>query len=214
MSLVLLCGLLAAAAGLTNWWAIIVGRKPVERAAKPLTMVALGALALSLGAGDTSTGRWLLLALVLCLIGDVALLGESTGHFLAGLTAFLLGHLAYVACFVALGLRGGWPWALIGLGVVAISLAFGRRILPTVARTEGATLAAAVAAYMLVIAAMAATGWATGRALIGLGVSSFVVSDTVLAINKFVAPLRRGQLLVMVTYHLAQVLIVLGVLLH
>ncbi len=214
MSLTLLFGLLTAVSGLTNWWAIIAGRKPVERAAKPLTMIALGALALSLGAGDTPTGRWLLLALVLCLVGDVALLGASTGHFLAGLTAFLLGHLAYVACFVTLGLSGGWPWALSGLAVVAISLAVGRRILPTVASTQGAALAAAVAAYMLVIGLMAATGWATGHWLIGVGVSSFVVSDTVLALNKFVAPLNRGQLAVMVTYHLAQVLIVLGVLLH
>ena len=70
----------------------------------------------------------------------------------------------------------------------------------------------AVAAYMAVIGAMAVTGWATGRPLVGVGASLFVVSDTVLAMGKFVAERRWGPVVVIVTYHLAQALIVAGLL--
>ena len=49
--------------------------------------------------------------------------------------------------------------------------------------------------------------------LVGLGVSLFVVSDTVLAMGKFVQPRRWTAVVVVVTYHLAQALIVAGLLL-
>ena len=77
----------------------------------------------------------------------------------------------------------------------------------------GVGLGAAVAVYMAVIGAMAVTGWATGRLLVGLGASLFVVSDTVLAMGRFVQDRRWTSVVVMVTYHLAQALIVAGLLL-
>ena len=46
----------------------------------------------------------------------------------------------------------------------------------------------------------------------GLGASLFVVSDTVLAMGKFVQARRWTSVVVMVTYHLAQALIVAGLL--
>jgi uncharacterized membrane protein YhhN len=48
--------------------------------------------------------------------------------------------------------------------------------------------------------------------LVGLGASLFVLSDTVLAMGRFVESHRWTRLVVMVTYHLAQVLIVVGLL--
>ncbi len=49
--------------------------------------------------------------------------------------------------------------------------------------------------------------------LVGLGASLFVVSDTVLAMGRFVQDRRYTHVVVMVTYHLAQALIVAGLLL-
>lgn len=72
--------------------------------------------------------------------------------------------------------------------------------------------AGAVAAYMLVIGAMAVTGWATVLLLVGLGVSLFVVSDTVLALGRFVEPRSWTRPVTMLTYHGAQALIVAGLL--
>jgi uncharacterized membrane protein YhhN len=203
--------LVTAAVMATNLWAVGRDRRDIERFTKPAAMVGLLAVAALAGAGDTASGRWLLLALVLGLVGDVMLLEDSEGRFVAGLSAFLLGHLAFVASFVAAGQdRPGWGW--FGLAVLSTSLAVGRGILPGARAQGGAALAAAVAAYMLVIGAMAVTGWATGLVLVGVGVSLFVVSDTVLALGRFVEPKPWTRPVTMLTYHGAQALIVAGLL--
>ncbi|MGZ4601510.1 lysoplasmalogenase [Oryzihumus sp.] len=199
-----------AATALLDWHAVCRDHRRVETVAKPLVMVLLAALALALGAGGTGTGRWLLAAIALGCIGDVALLRDNEARFLGGLAAFLLGHLAYVAAFASLGLDP--RWALAGAAVVLLDLATaGRRILVSVARQDR-TLGGAVAAYMLVIAAMTVTAWGTGRPLVALGAVVFVVSDTVLALDRFVRPRPGSRVLVMVTYHVGQLLMVLGVL--
>jgi uncharacterized membrane protein YhhN len=76
-----------------------------------------------------------------------------------------------------------------------------------------------VAAYVLVIALMAAQ--AIGRATVlgdkpavwvAVGAGFFMLSDTLLALNKFVSPLPLAPLWVLSTYYVAQVLIVRGML--
>ncbi len=203
---VVTAGLFAA-----DWWAVWHQRHDVERLGKPAAMVGLLSVALLAGATDSTAGRWLVLALLLGLVGDVFLLQDAPNRFVGGLAAFLVGHLAYVASFVTVGLDRpvlGW----LGAAVLLVALVVGRRILPGAVADGGVGLAAAVAVYMAVIGAMAVTGWATGRPLVGLGASLFVVSDTVLALGKFVQPRPWTSVVVMVTYHLAQALIVAGLL--
>ena len=62
------------------------------------------------------------------------------------------------------------------------------------------------------IGAMVIYAFATGVGLIAIGATVFAVSDTVLARDRFVRPWDGAQLLVMVTYHVGQALIVAGVL--
>ena len=194
-----------------DWWAVWHRRRDVERLAKPAAMVGLLSMALLAGATDSTVGRWLVLALLLGLVGDVFLLEDTPSRFVGGLAAFLVGHLAYVASFVAVGLdRPALGW--IGAVVLLVALVVGRRILPGALAQGGAALAVPVAVYMAVIGAMAVLGWATGRPLVGLGASLFVVSDTVLAMGRFVQDRRWTHVVVMVTYHLAQALIVAGLL--
>jgi uncharacterized membrane protein YhhN len=150
-------------------------------------------------------------ALLLGLVGDVALLGSDLSRFRVGLAAFLLGHLAYVACFAGLGLTfPAWSWS--GLLVLAGTLLATRRVLPATYRLEGLGLALPVAVYTAVIAAMLLCAWWTGEPLVAAGASVFVVSDATLAVDRFVAPLPRAKLVVMVTYHVGQALIAAGVL--
>jgi uncharacterized membrane protein YhhN len=82
-----------------------------------------------------------------------------------------------------------------------------------------AALRLPVAAYVLVIALMAAQAWARQAALPGrpallvaLGACCFMLSDSLLATNRFVQPLPMAQLWVLASYYAAQVLIVVGVL--
>jgi uncharacterized membrane protein YhhN len=103
--------------------------------------------------------------------------------------------------------------ALVGLAlVVALAAVVGRRVVPAAWREGGPALGGAVTAYMGVIGVMVVGAWATGHLLLALGASVFMVSDAVLAMDRFVHERRFGALAVMVTYHLAQVLLVVGVL--
>lgn len=203
----LVAGLLAA----VDWWAVARDRPAVERWAKPAVMVALGAVAVALDAPGSTTGWWVLAALALGLVGDVLLLGDSDARFLGGLAAFLVGHLAWVVAFLATGLdapAGAW----VGAAVVLLALGAGHRIVPGAHREGGPALSVPVVIYMAVIAAMAVAGWATGLLVVGLGASLFVVSDTVLGLGRFDRERRWTRPVVMVTYHLAQALLVAGLL--
>ena len=164
-----------------------------------------------LGAAGTTAGTWLLVALFFGTLGDLALLSDSEDRFRAGVAAFLVGHLAYLACFVTLGLpRPGWAWLV--LAVLLVSTVATRGVVPATHALGGVRLSVPVAVYTLVIGAMAVTAWFTGEPLIALGATIFVASDATLSIDRFVRPLPSGHLWVMVTYHVGQVLIVLGVL--
>jgi len=166
----------------------------------------------ALSAGPVTGFDGLLLAgLVASLGGDVLLMGPG-GMFVPGLVCFLLAHLAYIALFrIGVGLfpRPGALAAtlLVGAGIYAFLWHGG---LPAALRIP-------VGAYVVVIACMAAQ--AIGRAAVlrrtdpsaawvAVGACFFMLSDSLLAINKFVMPLPLAQLWVLATYYAAQVLIV------
>ena len=139
-----------------DWYAVWRGRRTLEAVAKPLTMVALLGAALSLGAAHTTPGRWLLVALALSSPATSRSSPERAA-LLAGLGAFLLGHLAYVAALRPLGGQS-IAAALPGLGaVLLLVLVVGRPVLAATRRQGEPGLAGAVAAYMVVIGAMVVT---------------------------------------------------------
>jgi uncharacterized membrane protein YhhN len=201
-----------AVAAPMEWWSVAVRGRRREWVLKPLVLALLMVTAWLLGASDSTAGWWLLAALVLSLVGDIALLSESDPRFIVGLGSFLVAHLAFVVAFTHLGMPRA-DLGLVGLAlVVVMAVVVGRRVVPAARAEGGPALAGAVAAYMSVIGAMVVTAWATGQLLVALGAAVFMVSDAVLALDRFVRPRRFGPLVVMVTYHLGQVLIVLGVL--
>lgn len=200
-----------AVLAVVDWRAVARSDRRSETWAKPATLVALIGVAAALGATDVAGGAWLLVALAFGLLGDVMLLGDSTTRFQAGLGAFLLGHLAYLVSFVQVGLDQG-TWAVMGAVVTLAGLTVARGVLPATQRSDGLALSGPVAVYMAVIAAMTVAAWWTGVWQIALGASIFLGSDTILAVNRFVRPLSWAPVAIMVTYHVGQALIVLGVL--
>lgn len=131
--------------------------------------------------------------------------------FAGGLASFLLGHLAYVYGFRQ---GPGSTAALIAaaVGVAVVAAVVGLRIVRGVQASGHGELVAPVVAYMVVLSAMLVTALATVEPLAALGAALFYCSDAVLAWNRFVQPLRRGPVVVIVTYHLAQGLLVLSLL--
>ncbi|MEO8856385.1 MAG: lysoplasmalogenase family protein [Burkholderiaceae bacterium] len=182
---------------------------------KPLTMLlAIALVAQSRGASTIAAGQQVLLmaALLASLVGD-ALLILPPRWFVPGLAAFLLAHLCYIALF-----RSAQPW-FASRRALAATLAFGAAMLAFVWSSLGEALKPAVSAYVVVIALMAAQaiGRATrlrdGQAMaVALGACLFLLSDSLLAIDKFVTPLPLAGLWILSSYYAAQILIVLGML--
>lgn len=204
---------LFALVALLDWVAVARGSRRAEALLKPAALAALIGVALALGATGTSYGAWLLVALGLGLVGDVALLSDSLPRFKAGLAAFLVGHLAYLVAFVAApGAAFGNLQGLAAGLVVAGALTYTKEVLPRVRREHGLGLAVPVGVYSAVIGAMVFVAFTTGLWLVALGATIFLASDSILSKDRFVAPLPHGHLKVMVTYHLGQALIVAGLL--
>ena len=73
------------------------------------------------GALLSTYGRVLLVGLALSFVGDACLIGESRQAFLAGLSAFLLAHLAYISAFLVSGVSARWT-AVAALPITAIAV--------------------------------------------------------------------------------------------
>ena len=201
----------AIIAALVDWAAVWAGGPRglrVERVAKPLVPVFLGLVVVAWPEGSVtvpSVRPWVLVALVASLVGDVLLL--PPGRLTGGLTAFLVAHLAYLAAFVQL--PGSVAWLLVGVVAALVVAATVGRSLVLAAR--GAGMAAPVAAYLVAICAMAVAATRTGAPAAIAGAWLFVASDTLLGWGTFRGAESRGQrIAVIVTYHVAQLLLVIA----
>ncbi|HYW56169.1 MAG TPA: lysoplasmalogenase family protein [Polaromonas sp.] len=199
--------LIESAVGATTTAAL--GLMELHYILKPLTMAIAIILIAARARGSWTDSRfalYLLAALAASLAGDVLLM--VPGYFIPGLVSFLIAHLFYIPLF-----KQGVAWfpnrraLVITLGVGAAMYAFLWSGLEPL-------LKGAVAAYVLVIALMA--GQAIGRATIlkdraslavATGACVFMVSDALLATDRFVQALPMAQLWVLATYYAAQILI-------
>jgi uncharacterized membrane protein YhhN len=150
-------------------------------------------------------------ALVLSLAGDVFLM-LPRDLFAGGLASFLLGHVAYAVGLRAYAPSSNLAVALAAVGVALVAAVVGSRVVRGVRSGGHGALVGPVVAYMVVLSAMVVLALGTRSVLAALGGSLFYCSDAVLAWNRFVRPLARGPLVVIVTYHLAQALLVLSLL--
>jgi uncharacterized membrane protein YhhN len=204
---VALAGAGVLAAG--DWVAVVRRAKPLEYLCKPATMVALVVAALALDPTDGAQRGWFVAAFVLSMAGDVFLMLPErplgpVDTFVAGLASFLLGHVAFIAGLWTRGVDG--PRLAAGFVlVVALMLTLGRRIVRGVRAGPDQSLVVPVAAYMVVISAMVASAIGTGVALAVVGSLLFYCSDALIAWNRFIEARRLGPLAIIVTYHAAQV---------
>jgi len=216
-----------------DWIAAEKKLKPLEYAAKPATMLALlWWMWQSTGWGGSML--WFTLGAVFCLAGDVFLM-VPRDMFIFGLLAFLFGHICYI-----LGLNNVPPLvnmgglflliilenvlAIVTIIILAIYLIW---LFPKLSRglaEKGKkALRIPVLIYSLVISLMVYSalmtwnraGWTNAAALsASIGAVLFFASDSMLAWDRFINPLSHARLRVMVTYHLGQIGIILGAMLH
>ncbi len=191
----------AVAAG-ANWWSRWTDGRRTELWSKPLALVALIGVAVTLDPVDPAMRVWFVVALGFSLAGDVFLL-DGDRRFVPGLVAFLLAHVAYT---IGLVVAPDWSWVGFGVGVVlmvALASTVGLRIVRAARRNEP-VLGPAVSAYLVAISTMFCAAAATGNWWAIAGAGLFVASDSVLGWRQFVGSTRWMPITVMITYHLGQ----------
>lgn len=173
---------------------------------KPLAALAFIWLALSAGALDSAYGQWLLAGLLLSALGDICLMFEKPGAFLAGLASFLCGHLLYVIAFAQL------PANLVGLAwMLGPAITLGLLALLWLWPHVGSEMRMPVLLYVLVITAMllaaSLSAGLPGSALAIAGAVGFALSDLAVARNQFVAPGPKNGLWGTPLYFVSQLLL-------
>ena len=204
-----------------DWYAVYKGWKKLEYFLKPLTMVFLFIFLL------TSTGLqgftlWFGIGILFSLAGDIFLMLPKE-QFIAGLVAFLLAHLAYI-----IGLNQSFPpldafgiLMAVVLGMTAAKLY--KNIEAGLVKQGKEKLKKPVLAYTAVITIMLLSAfltlsrpdWDTRAAMtVSIGAALFMLSDAILAWNKFVQPIKNGRVMNMAAYHLGQIILIYGVVTH
>lgn len=149
----------------------------------------------------------LIMALCFSIGGDIALnfTDRHTLAFPIGLGSFLLAHIAYIVVF-AQRLGGGTSFSFI---VIVLLLIYAAWLLRKLWPTLGALLLPVVF-YIVAIMGMVITAvfHTPFSPLLLVGALIFALSDSFIALDKFVAPLQYRDFLVMGTYYLAQFLII------
>lgn len=196
-----------------------LGATMLSTATKPLLMPVLLAGYL---AGNRHWSRWVVAGLVLGWLGDVALMFSGELYFMFGLGAFLLGHLAYVFAYREHRTAGlAEPLSKPAQIRIALPLLLLASLLVTVLRPALGGLLIPVMLYAFVISLMVIQAayrrgftTATSFTYVMAGAILFMVSDSLLAVNKFLDPLPLSGIWIMTTYLGAQYLIVAGLRQH
>lgn len=148
--------------------------------------------------------RWLSLGLIFSVVGDV-LLAWPEDLFVFGLGVFLLAHLAYLKAYLS-DCRRPAPVSL------ALALSVGAVLLAILMSSGLGPLLIPVIVYGLAISAMlwralARLGSEVPKRsawLAAAGALAFVFSDSLIGINRFVAPFYAAPYLIIVSYWLGQ----------
>jgi uncharacterized membrane protein YhhN len=196
--------------------AIVIENQLIEQVTKPLLLINLGCYFISETKKDSGSLRiFIILALLLSWIGDVLLIFQSQDEmfFIAGLCAFLLAHVFYIIFFHKIRMRenirsNAWFLLIIVVYYAALmnflSPYLGDMKLPV--RIYGIVISFM---FLLALHMVYLKDKITGRYLLG-GAALFVISDTLLALNKFWQPIEFAGVLIMLTYGLAQYFLIRG----
>ncbi|QOI97273.1 MAG: lysoplasmalogenase [Flammeovirgaceae bacterium] len=210
-------------AGGAELYSTLTGASLVHRFAKPFLLLTLIGYYVFSRAGQPLAITFLL-ALFFSWAGDVLLMfqQEDASFFIYGLAAFLLAHVLFIFSYrqhrwedetnTLQGLqrvRFAFPLILSGSGLVVI-------LYPYLGDMKWPVLVYALVITLMSIQALFRYG-RTGQGsfvMVFGGSILFMISDSLLAINKFIESLPLADFWIMLTYIAAQLLIVQGIIIH
>lgn len=206
---------------IVDWLAVAKKWKQIEHFAKPGVMLLLLTWLWSIS-GFRGYLAWFAIGLVFSLLGDIFLMLPRE-RFIGGLVSFLLAHISYTIGFT----DSAPPLSLVSIVltfvVALISIRIYRAVSKALVASDNSQLKIPVQLYTFIISIMLLSAlltidhpeWsAISSLIVSLGAALFYLSDAFLAWNKFVQQIRHGKLIVIISYHLGQMLIVVGAATH
>lgn len=174
---------------------------------KPLIIVSLLSLYVLT---VTVKNRFYLVALLFSFLGDVLLLFSGEGFFILGLLSFLIAHSLFIV--IVVGYIKKIAVIPIGLSIILFAIPFG--LLIYILGDSLREMLIPVIIYGLTIATFGIVSHTyfnidkSKKSMYMItGAVVFMISDSILAINKFYYPTLIFEIMVMITYVLAQYLI-------
>ncbi len=145
----------------------------------------------------------LLFALSFSALGDVLLALDTGQLFIGGLAAFFISHTFYIITMLPIK---NWR-----LDVVLLYL-FLAIIVFCLFYPNLNDMLIPVIFYMLVLSIMASLTWMTDKSngFLVLGGAVFVISDSILGLNRFYLEIVHSDIAIMITYYIAQFCLVTG----
>ncbi|WP_194441087.1 lysoplasmalogenase [Pseudoalteromonas simplex] len=149
----------------------------------------------------------LLFALSFSALGDVLLAIDTGKLFIGGLAAFFVSHAFYIITMLPIK---NWR-----LDVVLLYL-FLAIIVFCLFYPNLNDLLIPVLFYMLVLTIMASLTWMTDKSngFLVLGGAVFVISDSILGLNRFYLEIAHADIAIMITYYIAQFFLINGFINH
>ena len=202
-----------------DWLVVFTHKNRLKYITKPLVMLVLF-LWLYLETGLLGFTLFFGIGILFSLLGDIWLM-LSRRFFLAVLFSFLLAHVSYIVGlnqtplpFSTLSLVVGTTVFLIAI-LLFCKIRFGfMRMISTLRARFPLALYGLVLTLMLMsaISTLFRGDWNTSAAwMVSTGALLFFISDNLLGFDRFVKPFRHSRLLVRITYHLGQVILMTGV---
>jgi len=190
---------------------------------KPLIMISLGGMFYTETTGISVKTKVLAgWAFLFSLLGDTFLMfaGKNQLFFMAGLGSFLVSQIGYISLFQHSNKIAGiqsWLFLKKHPGWLFLYFLYGNLIYFLLFPNLDLVLKVAVFVYMVALLGMSVmalnrkgTKPVKSFQFVFIGSLLFVISDSVIAINKFLQPVPFDGLIVMSTYMAAQFLIVQG----
>jgi len=165
------------------------------------------------------TINWfLIIALIFGLLGDISLMiGREGKWFMMGLGSFLIGHIFYIIVYImimesSIVLFPALGWLLL-IPLVIITLFIYFRIKGKMGDLQIPTIVYMVVIFMMSFFAMLLLPKFSiiGFTFVYIGAILFIVSDGLIAIDKFDVDIPKERVFIMITYVLAQLFITQGV---
>lgn len=193
----------------------------LEWICKPLIMISLGGYYL---AARPTNSKPILGAIVFSFAGDVLLMLQAKDElfFMLGLGSFLIAHVCYILAYMqhrneseGLVLNGpqkirfAFPIVLAGTGLITV-------LYPHLGDLKIPVILYAIVLIVMVLQGLFRYGFTSSSSFwsVFVGAVIFMISDSLIAINKFLTAVPLAGLAIMSTYMLAQFLLINGLLAH